>query len=365
MKSIQVTKSSMPYYEDYVNEIKELWENRWLTNMGIKHQRLEAELKNYLDISGLTLFVNGHIALETALQSFNLEGEVITTPFTFASTTQAIVRNGLTPVFCDVNPKDYTMDTMKIEELITERTAAILPVHVYGNLCNMEAIEKIAEKHNLKVIYDAAHAFGCKYKGRGVGTFGDASMFSFHATKVFNTIEGGAVTYRDPELKVRLEALKNFGMSSPEEVPYIGGNGKMNEFQAAMGLCNLRYIDGEIERRKKVVQRYQQNLMDLEGLDVWKEQREVKHNYAYFPVVFRNYGKSRDQVLGELKREGIYARKYFYPLTSEFSSYHDRFEPGDTPVAGDVAGSVLCLPLYGDLSLEDVDRICQIIKNQR
>ena len=231
----------MPSFEEYCEEIKDLWDSHWLTNMGAKHRLLEAQLQDYLDVPYVSLHTNGHLALENVIAAMNLPvgGEVITTPFTFASTTHAIVRNGLVPVFCDINAVDYTMDVTKIEALITEKTCAIVPVHVYGNICDVDAIKTIADKHGLKVIYDAAHAFGVTYNGIGIGNFGDASMFSFHATKVFNTIEGGAVTFSDPELYGILDDMKNFGIRGPEEVIFAGGNAKMNEFQAAMGICNL------------------------------------------------------------------------------------------------------------------------------
>jgi dTDP-4-amino-4,6-dideoxygalactose transaminase len=361
MKPIQVTRSSMPNFEEYIEEIKDMWESHWLTNMGIKHKQLGAELSRYLDAPNITLFTNGHLALECAIAALNLSGEVITTPFTFASTTHAIVRNGLEPVFCDINPDDYNIDTDKLEGLITDKTSAIIPVHVYGNICNINEIEKIAKKYNLKVIYDAAHAFGVTVDGVGVANFGDASMFSFHATKVFNTIEGGAVTYRDKALKGTLNNLKNFGITGPESVEYVGGNAKMNEFQAAMGICNLRHVEGEIAKRKIVVESYIERLSGVSGIRLCKSQTGVKSNYAYFPVVFDGYKMSRDEVFEKLKAENIYARKYFYPLTNSFECYKGRFDVEKTPVAKYVADRVLTLPLYADLALDDVDRICNII----
>ena len=250
---ILVTRSSMPTLEEYVEEIRDLWDTHWLTNMGAKHQKLENELKTYLNVDNISLTTNGHLALELAIQAMNLSGEVITTPFTFASTTHAIVRNGLTPVFCDINAEDFTIDVKKIEGLITDKTSAIIPVHVYGNVCNVEEIERIAKKYDLKVIYDAAHTFGVEYKGKGIGSFGDVSMFSFHATKVFNTIEGGAVCYHDKDFGKRMYQLKNFGIKNETEIDAVGSNAKMNEFQAAMGICNLRHINVEIEKRKKLL----------------------------------------------------------------------------------------------------------------
>ncbi len=360
---IQVTQSSMPEFEEYIEEIRELWDTHWLTNMGSKHKSLESQLLDYLKVPNITLFTNGHLALECIIAALNLRGEVITTPFTFASTTHAIVRNGLKPVFCDINPDDYTIDVEKIESLITEKTSAIIPVHVYGNVCDVEAIDRIAKKHNLKVIYDAAHTFGVTVNGQGIGTFGDASMFSFHATKVFNTIEGGAVTYDDSSIKQVLNDLKNFGITGPETVEYVGGNAKMNEFQAAMGICNLRHVNGEIIKRKKVVERYIENLKDITGIQLSKKQVDVESNYAYFPVVFDGYKMTRDEVFVKLKDNDIVARKYFYPLTNSFECYKDRYDVDETPVAKYIAERVLTLPLYADLALEDVDRICEIIKS--
>jgi len=352
----------MPSRDEYIEEIKDLWENHWLTNMGAKHKQLELELINYMGVPNITLFTNGHLALECAIASFDLKGEVITTPFTFASTTHAIVRNGLEPKFCDINTDDYTLDTDKLEGLITEKTSAITPVHVYGNICNVVEIERIAKKHKLKVIYDAAHTFGVTVNGTGVGNFGDASMFSFHATKVFHTIEGGAITYKNSELQRTLNDIKNFGITGTESVQYVGGNAKMNEFQAAMGLCNLRHVDDEIRKRKLVVERYIAGLEGIEGIKLTKPQQGVKSNYAYFPVIFDGFKKTRDEVYEELKGQNIIARKYFYPLTSNFECYKGRFNSNATPVAEYIANRVLTLPLYSDLDVEDVDRICKIIK---
>lgn len=362
MAKINVTRSSMPDFEEYIEEIRDLWDTRWLTNMGEKHNRLQDELCKYLTCNNASLFTNGHLALEAVIAAMKLTGEVITTPFTFASTTQAIVRNGLTPVFCDVKPDDFTIDTTKIESLITEKTSAIIPVHVYGNVCDVDAIERIAKKYNLKVIYDAAHVFGVRVGDKGIGEFGDASMFSFHATKVFNTIEGGCVTYADATLTDKLQIQKNFGMCG-EGYPEVAGNAKMNEFQAAMGLCNLRHIDKELEKRKAVVKRYQERLSGVPGITVWQEQKGVTHNYAYLPVLFdkEKFGKSRDEVAVSLGENGIFARKYFYPITSEFECYKGKFKTQPTPVAKDASENVLTLPLYADLASEDIDRICDII----
>ena len=361
--AINVTRSSMPDFEEYCNEIKELWDSRWLTNMGAKHRAFEAELKDYLSCPCVNLFTNGHLALEAVIQAMGLKGEIITTPFTFASTTHAIVRCGCTPVFCDIEPVSFTMDASKIEALITDKTVAIMPVHVYGNLCDVEAIEAIAKKHNLKVIYDAAHAFGVEKNGVSSANFGDASMFSFHATKVFHSIEGGAICYQDDGLTPKLNLCKNFGISGPEDVVYAGGNAKLNEFCAAMGLCNLRMLDGEIAKRKAVNERYYQRLGNVPGLQLNPVIEGVKPNFAYFPVVFDGYKYTRDQVFQMLADEGIVARKYFYPLTNGFECYKGLpgFDEDLTPVAKRMASQVLTLPMYADLSLEDVDKICDII----
>lgn len=365
MNKINVTRSSMPEFDEYCEEIKELWESRWLTNNGVKHRQLESNLKEYLNCPNVMLYTNGHLALEQALAVFDFPkgSEVITTPFTFVSTTNAIVRNGLVPVFCDVNTEDYTMDVTKIEDLITDKTCAIVPVHVYGNFCDVEKIEAIAKKHGLKVVYDAAHAFGAKYKGVQSSNFGDASMFSFHATKVFNTIEGGAVCFKDDSLYETLNEMKSFGQHGQEECLYVGTNAKMNEFQAAMGICNLRYIDGEIAKRKTAVMEYRRRLSGVKGIKLCSEQTHVVSNYAYFPVVFDGYKYTRDEIFEILGREDITARKYFYPLTSDFACYKNTaFGGGEkTPVAKFIADRVLCLPLYADLTKEDVNRICDII----
>lgn len=365
-KRILVTQSSMPPFDEYINEIKTLWDTHILTNMGEKHKELEKRLEEYLKVPYISLMVNGHMALEMALQAMGLKGEVITTPFTFASTTHAITRNGLIPVFCDINPDDYTIDTEKIESLITDKTTAIVPVHVYGNVCRVEEIEKIAKKYGLKVIYDAAHAFGERYKEIGIGNFGDASIFSFHATKVFNTIEGGAVAFKNEEMWLDLYRLKNFGIRGPERVDYIGANAKMNEFQAAMGLCNLRHLDGEIEKRKKVYEKYMEKLSDCQGIKVSYIQRDVKSNYAYFPIVIeeKEFGATRNEVAMALEKENIYARKYFYPLTNSYDCYK-QYNMENTPIALHISKRVLTLPMYADLALEDVEKICNIIIQQK
>ena len=351
----------MPEFDEYIKEIKELWDNHWLTNMGDKHHKLERELVRYLGVPNVTLFVNGHLALESAIFALRLKGEVITTPFTFASTTHAMVRSGLTPVFCDIDPDTYTIDVNKLESLITDKTSAIIPVHVYGNVCDINGIAVIAKKYNLKIIYDAAHAFGVTINGRGIATYGDASIFSFHATKVFNTIEGGAVAYENEDLKTPLDLVKNFGITGPESIVDIGGNAKMNEFQAAMGLCNLRHIDREISKRKAVVERYNERLTGIKGIKLAQLQKGVQSNYAYLPVLFDGFRYNRDRLFEVLKSENIIARKYFYPLTNSFKCYKVKYKCEETPIAQYIADRILTLPLYSDLALKDVDRICEVI----
>ena len=362
---ILVTQSSIPSLEEYEEEIRSIFETKWLTNNGEKHIELERSLKDYLRVPELSLFVNGHLALYIALKAFDFPvgGEVITTPYSFASTTHAIVQNGLKPVFCDIEMGNYTIDANKIEELITDKTVAIVPVHVYGHVCDVEKIEEVARRHNLRVIYDAAHVFGVEYNGVGIGNYGDVSMFSFHATKVYNTIEGGGLTYKDPALKNRVELLKNFGITGPESVVSVGMNAKMNEFSAAMGLCNLRHVDDEIEKRGAVYERYMERLGSIEGIRISNIQDGVKPNYAYFPVVFDReiFGKSRDQVFDELAENGIFARKYFYPLISEYECYAGQFDVSRTPNAKYVSDNVLTLPMYADLPLDVVDKICDIV----
>lgn len=353
----------MPTYEEYCEEIKDLWETRWLTNMGPKHQKLCSQLKDHLDVDNIDLLTNGHMALELSLLALNLHGEVITTPFSFASTTHAIIRSGLKPVFCDIDPDTYTIDVTKIESLISDRTCAIMPVHVYGNVCNVDEIDRIAKKYDLKVIYDAAHTFGVRYKGKGIASFGDVSCFSFHATKVFHTIEGGAACYRDEEFGRRLFELKDFGIHDSESVNSIGPNAKMTEFSAAMGICNLRHIDEEIAKRKRAVEQYFSRLDGVEGLKLNRVQPGVESNYAYFPVVFddKMFGASRNEVMKKLGENGIGARKYFYPLINSFDCYNNIYDVNETPVALHISKRILTLPLYADLSTDDINRICDIV----
>lgn len=362
-ETVNIARSSMPAYEEYCEEIRSLWDSRWLTNMGAKHQQFQTELAQYLGVKSLDLLTNGHMSLELSLQALRLEGEVITTPFTFISTTQAIVRSGLTPVFCDIDPVTFNLDPEKIEALITPRTCAILPVHVYGTPCDVERIDRIARRHGLKVIYDAAHAFGVTCEGRGIAAFGDASCFSFHATKVFHSIEGGAVCFQDGMSAQRLARMKNFGLDGEGDATECGANAKMNEFCAAMGLCNLRYVDENIRRRERAVERYRSHLEGIPGLQLAPVLPDVWPNYAYFPVLFDEtvFGADRDEVSDILECHQIMARKYFYPLTSEFSCYHGRFDPDKTPVARRISRRVLTLPLYAEIEEKTVDRVCEVV----
>lgn len=363
-EKIMVTRSTMPPYEEYVEAIKPLWDTHWLTNMGTYHQQLEKKLKEYLNVPELSLMVNGHMALELAIQSFEFprDAEVITTPFTFISTTHAIVRNHLKPVFCDIKPDDGTIDEEKIEDLITEHTVAIVPVHVYGNVCNIERIQEIADKYNLKVIYDAAHAFGVKYKGKGIGNFGDASVFSFHATKVFNTIEGGAVAFSDHKIYEKLYNLKNFGIRGEELVTEVGANAKMNEFSAIMGLCNLRHLDNALEERKKRYDLYREKIETIEGICLFDENSSATKNYAYFPILIEDgYPMRRDEVYNHLKENDIYARKYFYPLTSDEVCFKNKYKKEKLDCARDLAKRVLVIPLYAELSFEMIEKVIALL----
>lgn len=359
---ILVTRSSLAPFEEYEELIRKLWDTRFITNMGPYHEELKKSLAGMFG-RDTELFVNGHMALEMLLQALDLKGEVITTPFTFVSTTHAIVRNGLTPVMCDVKEEDGTMDPEKIEALITEKTCAILPVHVYGHVCDDEAIEAIAKKHGIPVIYDAAHAFGETVNGTPVAALGDASMLSFHATKAFNSIEGGCVCFdekKHPGLADRLYKLKNFGITGKESIEYVGGNAKMNEFSAAMGIVNLRHFPEWAAARKEVYDRYAEDLSGVKGVRILRKPDDVTYNYAYMPVVLDPAYFDRDKVYDTMVADGICPRKYFYPLVNDCECYRGVLSAAETetPVAYRLSKTVLTLPIYPDLPLETVDEIC-------
>ena len=363
---IYVTKAYLPPFDEFVDELKKIWGSHILTNNGPIHNELIGQLKNYLKVSELALLSNGHQALEIAINALDLKGEIITTPFTFASTTHAIVRSGLTPVFADIRLGDYNLDENAIEALITEKTSAILPVHVYGNPCNIEAIARIAAQYNLKIIYDAAHAFGVEINGKGIGESGDISMFSFHATKVFNTMEGGALTFSEPALDRKIYLLKNFGIAGYDEVVLPGTNAKMNEFQALIGKINLKYVDQEIIKRQRAVEKYRQLLSAVPAIRLMPDpDPSVKLNFAYFPILVDEiyYGLTRDALFELLAEDNIFARKYFSPLITDFACYRDIFKP-HIPIAKYVAERILALPLWGDIPDEVIERICAIISQR-
>ena len=365
-KPIYVTSPSLPPLDEFIPYLEKIWENKWLTNNGEFHRQFEAALAEYLGVKYISLFTNGMIALQVGMQALRITGEVITTPFTFVATTHAIHWNNCTPVFCDIEPETYTMDPAKVESLITPRTTALMPVHVYGNPCHHEALKKIADTYGLKLFYDAAHVFGVRQDGVSVCNWGDLSMLSFHATKVFNTFEGGALVTNDEKLKNRIDFLKNFGFADEVTVVAPGSNGKMDEFRAAYGLLQLEIVDGEIAKRRKVAERYRAELADVPGLKMLYDLPGVTHNYAYFPVLVdeARYGMSRDALYDKLKASNIYSRRYFYPLCSDFPTYRGlpSAAPANLPVATEVAQKILCLPIYADLTADDQS---QIIKQVR
>lgn len=367
-KPIYVTQPSMPPLEEFTEYLKQIWDRKWLTNNGQFHQDLEKELCDYLGVKYISLFSNGTLALITALQTLRITGEVITTPFSFVATTHALWWNGIKPVFVDIEPNYYNLDPEKIEAAITPQTTAILPVHVYGNPCDVEKIQKIADTYGLKVIYDACHAFGVKINGNSVLNFGDLSILSFHATKVYTTIEGGAIVCNDEKTKKRIDFLKNFGFADETTVVAPGINAKMNEIQAAYGLLGLKYIDKNIEKRKVIAQLYREKLKDVKGIKILQDIEGVHHNYPYFPILIntQEFGMERDEVYNQLKKNNIYTRRYFYPLISEFPSYKGlpSAVPENLPVAEKIAKQVLCLPIYPDLEISSVETIIRLMLNK-
>ena len=366
-EKIYVTRPFLPEREAFDAFVDQIWKNDYLTNNGPLVKQLAEKLCEYLSVPHVNLTVNGHQALEIAVKGLKLTGEVITTPFTFASTTQALSLNGLKPVFCDIKESDLTMDEDQIESLITEKISAILPVHVYGHPCNTEKIGRIAEKYGLKVIYDAAHTFGVRKDGKSLCGFGDVSILSFHATKLYHTIEGGALVYQNKDYTRIFNAYKNFGIEGEELVNYIGGNAKMNEFQAAMGLCNLPHVDELIEERKKITFRYREQLSEVRGVRFFEPDRQegLRYNFAYLPVLIEKnvFGASRDEVYFKLKENGIFARRYFWPIVPDFGCYATEYDNAALPVTRRIGERVLCLPIYNGMPLETVERVVAVMKS--
>lgn len=367
-KTINVTQPFLPPMEEFNEYLKEIWASKWLTNNGPFHQELEQKLCEYLGVKYISLFSNGTLALVTALQALRITGEVITTPFSFVATTHAIWWNNIKPVFVDIEPHTFNLDPKKIEAAINPKTTAIMPVHVYGNPCDVEQIKAIADTYGLKVIYDACHTFGVTVKGIPVLNFGDLSVMSFHATKVFHTFEGGAIVCHDEATKKRIDNLKNFGFAGEITVVAPGINAKMNEVQAAMGLLQLKYIDKAIDNRKAITQCYREGLRDVEGISFLEDMPDVTHCYSYFPILIdkEKYGRTRDEVYESLKTHQIFGRRYFYPLISQFPTYRglESAQPGKMPVAEMITESVLCLPIFTDLTLQIVENICHLIKEK-
>jgi len=362
---IYVTRPTLPDRKEVFRKIDEIWDSRWLTNVGTQHIQFELELKKYLDVSNIGLFCNGTLALQLACQALRLSGEVITTPFTFAATPHVLYWNRITPVFCDIDPYTFNLDPQRIESLITPNTTAILPVHVFGYPCDIEGIQKIADRYGLRVIYDAAHSFGVELDGEKIGNFGDLAMFSFHATKIYHTLEGGALTFKDESLKERLEFAKNFGFKGEENIVVPGINAKMNEFQAAIGLLMLELVDDEIKKRKRLTMIYRDRLSQIPGINFRTEMPGVKHNYYNFAITVdkNKYAISRNELYENLKTYNIFTRKYFYPLCSQFQCYkqYPSSSPDNLVVAQKIADKVLSLPLYGELKEEDIHKICDVI----
>jgi len=363
---IYVTRPSLPPFEEFQEILRDIWDSRWLTNNGPYHHRFEKMLADYLGVRYLSLFANGTLALIVALQALRITGEVITTPYSFVATTHALHWNGITPVFCDIEPDFCNIDPEKIEALITPKTTAILAVHVYGNPCDVKRIQEIADTYGLKVIYDACHAFGVKLDGESILNYGDLSILSFHATKVFTTFEGGAIVCHDEKMKKRIDFLKNFGFANETTVVGLGINAKMNEFQAALGLLQLKYINEVIEKRQRISIYYRKKFSETKGVRLLKENNNTRYNYQYFPIFIdeKKFGKSRDRVYEELKNQNILARRYFYPLISQFPTYRGlpSASPSRLPVAERITKEVLCLPMYADLKEEEIDLITHIIK---
>lgn len=365
-KQITVTSPLLPPLEEFIPYLRDIWDRKWITNNGHYHQTLENALCEYLGVEYISLFTNGTLPLITALQAMRITGEVITTPYSFVATTHSLWWNGIKPVFVDIDEATGNLDPARIEAAVTPKTTAIMPVHVYGNPCDMEAIQSIADKYGLKVIYDAAHAFGVKVNGESILKAGDMSTLSFHATKTYNTVEGGALICHDAKTKQRIDYLKNFGFAGETEVVAPGINSKMDEIRSAYGLLNLKHVDAAIQRRKEVSDRYLREFSDVAGLRFFDRRDDVTYNYSYFPIFIdaETYGKSRDELYFEMRENGVLGRRYFFPLISEFSTYRGLSSAGahNLPVATRMANSVICLPLHHGLSREDVDKVINIVK---
>lgn len=363
---IYVTQPSLPDLNEFIPYLQQIWDNKILTNNGPFHKQLESELANFLGVPYISLFANGTLALVTALQALRISGEVITTPYSFVATTHSLWWNNIKPVFVDIEPEFGNLDPEKIEAAITPKTTAILPVHVYGNPCKVDRIQKIADTYGLKVIYDAAHCFGVNYKGQGICNFGDLSILSFHATKVFNTMEGGAIICHDEATKKRIDYLKNFGFAGETTIMAPGINSKMNEMQAALGLVQLKHYDENIRKRKNIADTYRKELASIKGITCLPEPKNTDSNYAYFPIFIdeQEYGISRDKLFEKLKRNNIYGRRYFYPLISDFSMYKglDSANPKNLAMANKMAQEVICLPIYPDLEEKTIEIITQFIR---
>ncbi len=362
---MNVTSPLMPDLDEFSHMLKELWESRWITNNGRFHQQLEEALRKYLKVPYISLFTNGTLPLLTALQALRVSGEVITTPYSFVATTHSIWWNGLKPVFVDIDPSNCGMDPDRIEAAITPRTTAIMPVHCYGKPCDIVRIQQIADRYGLKVIYDAAHCFGVEVNGKSILEYGDISTLSFHATKVYNTVEGGAMVVHDATMKQRIDYLKNFGFESETEVIAPGINSKMDEVRAIYGLLNLQLVDAAIEARHKVATRYRETLRTVKGIRFFEDMPGVKHNYSYFPIFVNadEYGITRDELFFRLREHGIVGRRYFYPLISSFSTYRGLPSAAteNLPNATRIANEVICLPIHHELTAEDVDRVLEIV----
>ena len=367
-KLITVTSPLLPSLDEFIPMLKDIWDRKWLTNNGHYHKELEKSLAEYLGVKYISLFTNGTLPLITALQAMRITGEVITTPYSFVATTHSIWWNGLKPVFVDVDEKTGNIDPEKIEAAITPHTTAIMPVHVYGTPCNTKRIQEIADVYGLKVIYDAAHAFGVKVNGESILNAGDMSTLSFHATKVYNTVEGGALVCHDEATKKRIDYLKNFGFAGETTVVAPGINSKMDEIRAAYGLLNLKQVDDAIARRKATAERYRAALKNVAGIRMLEDVEGVHHNYAYFPIfISEEYGLSRDALYEKLKEHNVYGRRYFYPLISTFSAYKglESARPENLPVAHKLADQVLCLPMFAGLDNESIDRIIDIVIHKK